>query len=478
MNTFLSIFRTIRDAPALYRSIEPDLKSQYLQSDRFMIYLLFLHWLAAVFLSSITYQTYLLGILGGGVIFSVSFIGYHLLKGSREFRILAAFSLMSFSVLFIQQQLGRIEMHFHVFVALAFLTVYKDFLPLLFGAAYSITHHLVFNFLQEQSIRLMDTPIVIFNYGCGIDIALVHAFFVVVETVMLSYITIMRQHSFSTILNTNREIQYLNNHLEKAVEAKTAQIQKHLQDLKKTNTELLEAKNRALAANEARSNFIGSVSHELRTPLNAIINFTDMVIEDFEPMLKDPELQKESKDYLQRVMRNSRHLLELINDILEFTKAEAGKIQYSLRPEPLAPIIHNVMRNSEGFLEHNPIETRVLNCPEKTLVTTDARRLYQILLNLISNAIKFTKEGTITIRCHEEEAFVRVEVEDTGRGIPASKLKSIFDPFEQVTRNDAGTGLGLVIVKRLCDDMGINLTLESEEGKGTCFRLEIPKETT
>lgn len=471
LKNFLFPFLNLR----LYENIEGHLQEDNRKSDLFMLYLILLHWLVATFITSEPYNTHLLGFAGGGLLALVTLATYRLLKHSRAFRLVAAFVLMSFSAIFIQQHLGRIELHFHVFVALAFLTVYKDFLPLLFGAAFTTFHHFFFNYLQSLDSQLMGTPLVIFNYGCGYDIVVIHALFVMFETIMLLYITSMRQLSFSKILHTSQRLEYLNANLAQEVDRKTKELQNTVTALEQTNAELLAAKNKALGAIEARSNFISSVSHELRTPLNSIINFTDMVLEDYEEMFKNEETKRENKDFLGRVLKNSKHLLALINDILEFTKAEAGKLQYEFIQTDINALVHNAFANTQGLLNHSPIKAELILSETPLLATVDKRRFFQILLNLISNAIKFTNEGRITVRTYDKGDGIRVDIEDTGRGIPREKLSSIFDPFVQVTHHDSGTGLGLVIVKKLCDDMGIGLELESTVGTGTRFSLVLNK---
>ena len=276
-------------------------------------------------------------------------------------------------------------------------------------------------------------------------------------------------------------LRQLNTTLEVRVDEKTRALKESAQEmeayvntLEKTNDALQKAKEEALQAAQARSNFISSVSHELRTPLNAIINFTDQIQEDFDAILKDPELQDEAREFLGRVMNNSRHLLQLINDLLDFTKAEAGKMVYSLKPVAVAPVMSQAFENFRSLLTGSTIryEKEVeAGLPE---VRADARRLLQIILNFLSNAVKFTKEGHIILRAYRSGNRVVVEVEDTGRGIPKEKLESIFDPFSQVNAQDSGTGLGLGLVRHMCHQMQIHVELESEVGRGSVFRILIP----
>lgn len=455
--------------------LEPFLKEDYLRYDRFMLYLILIHWITATTITSLAYGTQLMGLAIGGIITAASVLAYLRFRGTRTFRLTAAIALISFSALFIQQHLGRIELHFHVFVALAFLTIYKDYFPLLTGALVTIIHHFLFNLLQSVDAAFLGMPILIFNYGCGFEIVALHAVFVIFETVMLLYIIVLRQLSFDKVIKTSNRLAYLNDNLEKEVTRKTRAIHENMQALQKANEELLEAKNRAIMASEARSNFISSVSHELRTPLNSIINFTDMVLEDFDDMFVDESLKEENKEFLGRVFKNSKHLLFLINDILEYTKAEAGKMSLEMSPADINPLLDNAYKNCQGILGNSPIDYRLETAPVPLVATVDRRRLFQILLNLISNAIKFTPEGFVTVRSYEKEERIVIEVEDSGRGIPEEKLDTVFQPFEQVRLDDAGTGLGLVIVQKLCDDMKIKLDVTSTPGKGTTFTLMLKK---
>lgn len=274
----------------------------------------------------------------------------------------------------------------------------------------------------------------------------------------------------------------LNATLEKRVEEKTLELKTanetleiNIANLKTVNLKLFKAKMEALQAAQARSNFITGMSHELRTPLNAIINFTDQVIEDFDEMLQDKEMQEDTKIFMQRVLINSRHLLNLINDLLEFTKAEAGKIDYNVEECDLNSVAKMAYNNTYSLLNGTDVKFNLKLHDMPLIAIVDSRRFLQILLNLLSNAIKFTQKGEIELRSFEENGYVIVEVEDSGKGIPEDKQSIIFDPFTQVSGTDNGTGLGLGLAKRMCDDMNIKISFTSIEGEGTIFRLAVKK---
>jgi signal transduction histidine kinase len=284
-----------------------------------------------------------------------------------------------------------------------------------------------------------------------------------------------------TILkNMENDLRILNATLERKVEDKTHKLQEsndllaeHVVDLEQLNKSLMKAKEEAQQAAQARSNFISSISHELRTPLNAIINFTDQVIEDFDEMLSDKELQGDTQVYLNRVIENSRHLLQLINELLEFTKAEVGKMDYRIEKSDINKTLKIAYHNTSSLLNGTDVAFH-LSLYEKPLMgMVDSRRFLQIVLNLLSNAIKFTQKGSIELRSFVQDNKIVVEIEDTGKGIPEEKFNMIFDPFMQVKNTDNGTGLGLGLAKKMCDDMKIDITFTSVEGSGTIFCLKL-----
>lgn len=191
----------------------------HIESDRVMLLLLALQWLVATFITSIKYSTYYYGFFSGALIVLPLLLLYKHLKGERYFRYFIAVAMMLFSVIFIQQYLGRIEMHFHVFIAMAILTLYKDVMPLIFAAATTIIHHVVFNYLQLYEVSLFGMPVMVFNYGCGFDIVILHAIFVVIELFVLGYIvrlqvehTININESQNQVNELNKELKHISMH--------------------------------------------------------------------------------------------------------------------------------------------------------------------------------------------------------------------------------------------------------------------------
>ncbi|MFH0708923.1 MAG: EAL domain-containing protein [Pseudomonadota bacterium] len=199
--------------PKVPKFATENFNEHFIQADKVMLVLLAIHWFIAIFITSISYDTYKYGLLSGGLILLPLLVAYRYFSGTQVMRALVAVGLMLFSLVFIQQHLGRIEMHFHVFIAMAMLTLYKDIIPVFVAAATTIVHHIVFNYLQLYEVSLFDMPVMIFNYGCGFDIVLLHAVFVIAEAFVLGYI-IKLQIEYAVELNrSENEISGLNKNL-------------------------------------------------------------------------------------------------------------------------------------------------------------------------------------------------------------------------------------------------------------------------
>ncbi len=225
---------------------------------------------------------------------------------------------------------------------------------------------------------------------------------------------------------------------------------------------------RAEEANRSKTNFLASMSHELRTPLNAIIGFTDFIAsEPFGPV--QPQRYGE---YVSDVNASANHLLGLINDLLDMAKIESGHMELHETVFPADQPIREVHKMLRQSFENAGIRL-VVDLPETSIyLRADERMCRQVLLNLMSNALKFTPiGGTVTVSARNENGEIRVDVEDTGIGIPKDRLASVLEPFEQVegamNRSRPGTGLGLPLARAMAEAHGGRLILESELGKGT-----------
>jgi signal transduction histidine kinase len=239
----------------------------------------------------------------------------------------------------------------------------------------------------------------------------------------------------------------------------------------------IQEKNRQLAeASQHKSQFLANMSHELRTPLNAIIGVTEMLREDAEALKQDTEP-------LDRVLGAGRHLLALINDILDLSKIEAGRMELHLESFPLAPLIEDVAKTIEPMATKNANQVAVQCDAEIGTLHADQMRLRQALLNLMSNANKFTDHGTITIDARQGQegsrGSVTISVADTGIGMTAEQMGKLFQEFSQASSTTAskygGTGLGLAISRRFCQMMGGDITVESELGRGSTFTIRLPR---
>ncbi len=228
------------------------------------------------------------------------------------------------------------------------------------------------------------------------------------------------------------------------------------------------------AASRAKSRFMAHMSHELRTPLNAIIGFTSLLLSPSAP--KD---RTQVRLYLERVAENGRHLLHLINGILDLSKIEAGRIELNLQELSVNDLVAETVEQVRSQAVAKNLHLRA-DLPESEIrLTTDAVRFKQIIFNLVGNAIKFTDDGGVTVKLIGNEAgsAPRLEIVDTGIGIPSEKLESVFDAFTQVdagmNRRFQGTGLGLTISRALCAQLGYQIGVESSPCGGTVFRLTL-----
>ncbi len=251
------------------------------------------------------------------------------------------------------------------------------------------------------------------------------------------------------------------------------QLSRANEELRTLNATLENAREEALAATRAKSEFLATMSHELRTPMNSIIGFTELMIDDEQ----DPPTGKRARR-LEKVHRNARNLLALLNDLLDLSKIEAERLTLEWVSVDVAALVHECVESTRPLLKNGRVELTPHIQSQLPRCEGDPVRLRQIVTNLLSNAAKFTTDGCIAVRAFVQDGCMLIDVEDSGIGICGEDLPKVFDKFEQVdsssTRRAGGTGLGLAICRKLCELMGGRITVKSELGVGSCFTVRLP----
>jgi signal transduction histidine kinase len=251
-------------------------------------------------------------------------------------------------------------------------------------------------------------------------------------------------------------------------------LEAQTEELKKSNRDLAQSQSEAQQANRAKMEFLAVMSHELRTPLNAINGYTDLMEMGIGGAVSDAQ-----RDYLARIKKSGKFLLGLINDVLNFARIDAAAVHIKHEPVQLDALLEAAHVLVEPQIEARDIAYRYEGLEGPCMALGDSEKIEQVILNLLTNAVKFTEPGgAITLSCESRDGRARISVADTGRGIPAGKLESIFDPFVQLDRtanpgSQQGVGLGLAISRALARAMGGELTAESEVGKGSVFTLDL-----
>ena len=260
----------------------------------------------------------------------------------------------------------------------------------------------------------------------------------------------------------------------KLLEDQAVEMEQALEQLRETTTEAEEAREVAEVANRAKNDFLAVMSHELRTPLNAIVGYAELLHDGVAGPVTDVQ-----REQLARVQLSARHLVELVDDILSFSRIEAGQENLRVAPIEVGEVTREAGALVEPVVAAKGLTFKISTPNEKTTFMSDPAKVRQVLVNLLSNAIKFTDDGGITLTSQVENGRVVFEVQDTGIGIASEHQEQVFETFWQVdqtaTRKAGGAGLGLSVSRRLARALGGDLDVESEIGKGSLFRFWVPR---
>ncbi len=271
------------------------------------------------------------------------------------------------------------------------------------------------------------------------------------------------------------KLKNLNENLENKVAERTQALEKEIEQRKQLAIELQIAKENADKSNQAKAEFLANMSHEIRSPLNAIVGFTQLML----LQSKETSLSEVFSYYLENIKISGENLSDLINNILDLSKIEAGKIEVVYEVLSLRQLFQGIYHINKSIASEKGIKfSYYFDSQVPNTVETDRTKLNQILMNLVSNALKFTPQGkNVYLRAYKEQEFTVFQVIDEGVGIPAHRLEAIFKPFEQadnsITRRFGGTGLGLAITKKMVEMLNGSIEVTSTEGKGSTFTVKL-----
>jgi two-component system, sensor histidine kinase and response regulator len=451
-------------------------------TDRMFLWLLLAQWAFAIVLA-LTVSPYAwegkartvhmhvhIAVFFGGVINALPIALILMRPGWRGTRYVVGVAQMLWSGVLIHLTGGRIETHFHVFGSLAFLSFYRDWRVLLFATLTVVAdHYLRFLFLPESIFGVTDP-----EWWRVLE----HVGWVLFEDVVLVFACMRASNLFHKLAEREANLEIAHSNVEEQVVQRTQQLEAEIAERRAREEELRTARAAAESASQAKSAFLANMSHEIRTPMNGVLGFTNMLL--------DTRLDAEQREQVQIIRQSGETLLTIINDILDFSKVEAGKLTVEKRPFDLTAVAEQVVSllSPQAVQKGLFMDVRIDPAAPAQFIG-DGGRVRQVLLNLLGNAIKFTREGKVLVELDlvpgskaGEPDSIRCMVSDTGIGIPRDKQSLLFKEFSQAdastTRQFGGTGLGLAISRRLIELMGGMLDFSSEPGVGSRFWFTLP----
>ncbi len=345
---------------------------------------------------------------------------------------------------------------------------------ILFQVDLSDLHALIQNYIIGSLVVLAGALLVAFVFSSRLQRVISKPILDLAQTTRV--VSEQKNYSVRAVKESNDEIGFLIDRFNEML----GQMERHEKDLTEVNTQLRQSQEQALAATEAKSQFLANMSHELRTPLNAIIGYSEMLEEEATDSGNTDAIPD-----LKKINGAGKHLLALINDILDLSKIEAGKMELYLETFDLKNMLEDVVATTRLLVQKKSNQLEVNFAPDLGAMRADLTKVRQGLFNLLSNASKFTEHGTITLHAAREPGngdvgWIVLSVKDTGIGMTRAQLGRMFQAFSQAdastVRKYGGTGLGLAITRHFCRMMGGDVTVASESGKGSTFTIRLPAE--